>query len=283
MRRILVFMAIVLVSVTVWGRADAGGQQTEATMVVAAKMRISAAGDVESFALDGRDALPEGVARLLERQVPAWKFKPVLQDGVPTPVGALAHIRVRARPREDGRFNLEVVGATFGDEAVAGGLSLIELTDDTRPRYPVLLQGEGVAGIVYLFMEVSREGRVTRVATEQVNLTQYPRHGPSVVYMRDQLARAALKAVERWTFTTPTRGELAGDPYWNARVPVVFRPYADSPSGPGYGQWEAYLPGPRTQPDWIAAGEGGSDALPPDTISLVDPDAPQLLTQLGGR
>src|SRR5690606_26005401 len=57
----------------------------------------------------------------------------------------------------------------------------------------------------------------------------------------------------------PTTGEEVDDDHWTVRVPVEFRLYDDKPAA--YGQWEAYLPGPRTTAAWA------QDDVSPDAIA----------------
>src|SRR3546814_20895605 len=79
--------------------------------------------------------------------------------------------------------------------------------------------------------------------------------------MREYLGTAAADAAWKWTFHPPTTGEDVDEDYWAVRVPVDFQLYDDK--APGYGKWQAYLPGPRgtalwarddAEPDAICAG-----------------------------
>jgi len=95
-------------------------------------------------------------------------------------------------------------------------------------------------------VRVGRSGRAEDVAVEQVNLRMV---GPEreMARMREVLSRPAAAAARRWQFRLPTTGESADDESWTIRVPVDYRFYG---SGPRYGTWEAYVPGPRQPIPW---------------------------------
>ena len=68
-------------------------------------------------------------------------------------------------------------------------------------------------------------------------------------------------AARKWTFVPPTTGEAAGKDGWVVRVPVEYRYNQDKSSG--YGEWTAYLPGPRHRPEWAQPDPPG---FSPDTL-----------------
>ena len=79
--------------------------------------------------------------------------------------------------------------------------------------------------------------------------------------MRAALTKPALAAARRWEFRPPTRGESAGAEFWEVRMPVD---YAIGGSRTAYGEWEAYLPGPRMPVPWRV--EGLDSDVSPDTL-----------------
>lgn len=101
-------------------------------------------------------------------------------------------------------------------------------------------------------LRVGLDGTVQEAIAEQVNLDPYDREASMDRY-RKILADASLEATRQWTFNTPTKGPEVVDPYWVVRVPVNFnlRAWGGPPPTPSYGQWRAYIPGPRQTPPWI--------------------------------
>ncbi|HOS60516.1 MAG TPA: hypothetical protein PK661_10500, partial [Syntrophorhabdaceae bacterium] len=72
---------------------------------------------------------------------------------------------------------------------------------------------------------------------------------------------AALNVVRKWTFSIPTKGERAGQPYWSGILPVSFRMWGGSrPPDEEEGQWQAYFPGPCTPIPWrVLEQDDGKD------------------------
>src|SRR3546814_18244704 len=89
---------------------------------------------------------------------------------------------------------------------------------------------------------MGRQGTVEDMAVEQVNLTAYASNW-KMQRIRLGLAEAAVESARKWTFHTPSTGELAEDEFWSARVPVDFSYRGDKKVANGEG--DAYLPGDR--------------------------------------
>src|SRR3546814_8074861 len=73
------------------------------------------------------------------------------------------------------------------------------------PRDIVRMGGEGV---VYLLLKIGRQGTVEDMAVEQVNLTAYASNW-KMQRIRLGLAEAAVESARKWTFHTPSTGDLA--------------------------------------------------------------------------
>lgn len=61
-------------------------------------------------------------------------------------------------------------------------------------------------------------------------------------------AKPALLAARKWRFEVHTTGESANDEYWSVRVPVDYQFAGEKQE---YGQWQAYIPGPRQEVPWV--------------------------------
>src|SRR3546814_19281745 len=86
------------------------------------------------------------------------------------------------------------------------------------------------------------------MAVEQVNLTAYASNW-KMQRIRLGLAEAAVESARKWTFHTPSTGDLAEDEFWSHRVPVDFSYRGDKKVD--YGGWDAYLPGSRMTAPWL--------------------------------
>jgi hypothetical protein len=120
-----------------------------------------------------------------------------------------------------------------------------------------------LAGTVYLLVRAARDGTVTDVIAEQVNLKVVASENVMEQW-RHVFEKASVRQAKRWKFSPPTQGEKASADYFVMRVPVVFS--LDNPSRTNvYGRWEAYVPGPRKADPWQEGTEG--IGFSPDTLA----------------
>ena len=91
----------------------------------------------------------------------------------------------------------------------------------TPPRYPDDALYMGGKGVVYLILEVGRDGKVANVDAEQVNLRVAGTEG-QMELLRRSFANAARRAAKSWQFEVPTTGPHVDSPSWLVRVPVEF-------------------------------------------------------------
>lgn len=240
-------------------RARAAFEAMAVSMLVTGTIEVDQQGDVERFELDQRDKLPESVDRLFAEAVPAWRFEPTLADGLPVAVRAPMRVRVVAtKASEDSDSLLVRVGsASFG----ASGEGGLRMAESEPPQYPLNLLRMSLGGTVYFLMKVGRTGRVEDVVAEQVNLDVVASER-NMRRRRAQLAKSAVSAARDWTFVPPTDGDEVDAPFWVLRGIISFS--TDDRPPPDYGEWAAYVPGPRTVPDWAgvdaAAGVDSSQA-----------------------
>lgn len=256
--------------------AEEGGvrKQTEASMLVTGTIDIQRDGTVAAHALDRPEKLPSTVVQLLTQSIGRWRFEPVLVDGK----AALARTRmsVRVVAYRDGADNVRVrVGsATFGESSAEEWPSHDEPLE--RPGYPMVALRAGVSGTVYVVLKVGRDGKVTDLVAEQVNLGVVDSEGRMEMWRR-VLANAALRRAAQWTFVPPTKGPEVEAPYWGIRVPVAF---VFGTATNEYGTWEAYIPGPRTPAPWDDDEPRlGADAIAQDGFQPIGA-GPRLLSGL---
>jgi len=257
-------------------------RQVEASMVVTGTLVVAPDGSVGSYRLDRPERLPAPVVDLIGRNVPRWKFEPVVRDGKPVAAKARMSLRVVARPIEgdDQNYALSIRGTHFGD--AAGSLGFKEHRQG--PHYPEMAARGHVEGTVYLLLKVDRQGKVVDAVAQQVNLAAIGSEHLLQAW-REAFAKSALQAARTWTFNVSADGEDAETEFHYARVPVHYQLGERGQLAPDpYGRWEVYVPGPYQAVPWFDK-EGmisGVDALPDDGLYDVGHPGPVLLTPPGG-
>lgn len=264
-------------AVAAWANGPAAvRKQVEAGMRVTGMITIRPDGGVAAVDLDTPEKLPEGIAAFVGRHAAEWKFEPWLVGGTPVQVRTKMSVRLVGKSTGDAQMLVSIRGADFGDYEAMPDAEKITARRMQPPGYPLGAAQKGVQGIVYLVVKVERDGTVSDVVAEQVNL-RFIASEMQMNQYRQQLARVATAAARRWTFNPPTQGKAAGQAQWVARIPVDFNFGAER----RYGQWEAYVPGPRERVAWAHDDPAFSpDALPEGGIHLADGSGPKLLTPL---
>jgi|APAra7269097189_1048546.scaffolds.fasta_scaffold09102_1 hypothetical protein len=259
-------------------------EEVVASTLVTGTVQITAEGKVHSYKIDQADKLPVAARDLLDKNIPTWTFQRAV--ALPVDITERMTIRLVARIVDDKHDAISIVSASFDDDFRAMDETVVP-AKRTQPTYPGMSITANVNGAVYTLVFVGRDGRTQKVLAEQVNLrTAVPKRYQE--QFRKDLANAATKALSSWTWTVPTSGRLADSPGWWVRVPVIFtlnNKGKPEVKDPGYGEWDAYIPGPRLQMTWDKSGPNlqsqGSDAIADGSIHLDDSSA-RLTTPLGG-
>lgn len=186
-------------------------------------------------------------------------------------------VRLVGKSAGKDQMTVSIRGAEFGDYQARPEAERITGRKMTPPSYPESAAQVGAQGTVYLLVRIAPDGSVSDVATEQVNLRIIASE-PQMNLFRNQFARTATVAARRWTFKPPSQGEDARQTQWVVRVPVDFT-FGEKRK---YGQWEAYVPGPRERIAWAQQDDPAfsPDALPDGGIYLAGSKGPKLLTPL---
>jgi hypothetical protein len=272
MKRLFVGLAALAIA----GVASAGGpgavrKRVEASMILTGNVTIAPDGSVASYEIDKKDKVPADVLGLVQNTAAAWRFEPVLRDGHAVNARAPMSLRIVARREgaDSSNFVARVAGATFGDEHKDG--EQISYAERKAPGYPMAAVTDRVEGVVILLMKVGHDGKVVDVSAEQVNLGVVG-SDPDMRVWRKALAGPSVLAARDWTFHIPSSGPHANDPFYIVRAPVMFRLNRNGAAADTYGQWTAYVPGPKETADWVKEDRkdsGSTDALPDGQLSLV--------------
>jgi hypothetical protein len=256
-------------------------KQTELGMVVTGTIDIRPDGSVDHYAITDPAKIPAAVRGILARQVPQWKFEPVLVDGKAVMTHAHATLNIVAKPDGDS-YLAGIHSAQFYGGASDGTTRLSIREQAPKIAYPSVGLKMGMSGDVYLALKIGRDGKVLDAIVEKVNLTASASDA-QMAKARAALAESSLAAVRQWTFNLPTRGKTADQPYWIGTLPVIFNYTGQEVP---YGKWRPYLPGPCTEAPWPDPDptddpqEGHRCDPGPERAAAVDSDGPKLLTPL---
>lgn len=266
------------------GNAQASSAALEASMVVRGHIDIATDGSVEGLRLTHEDALEPNMANFIRKAVMAWRFEPIVEDGVAVPATAPVSLRLMAVRSDDGDFRASIRGASF-DVYDPTDATTVRWEKNTPPKYPSGALRAWVQGDVYLAVKVGRDGSVEDAAVRQVNLLSSDSER-NMKRWREALAAASLRTARDWRFLTPTEGEAAAEPYWLVTVPVAFRLIVPGqPQNTDEPRWTAYVPGPLQPLPWLAP-EDVRNATSPEALAdggvymVGEASGPKLLTPL---
>jgi hypothetical protein len=228
-------------------REDAMLSTAETSMLVTGTVDITADGKVARYAVDQDEKLPKAIVNMVARVAPKWTFAPVN-----LPENTIGRWKMTllfvAKRLESGGYSLQLRDAQFLSPAPEESAS-IDKKYMRYPHYPhAALSGASIPGTVYLAVRFDRSGRVLDVAVEQVNLRTLG-SGAQMARWRTALGKACLDAAKRWRFNVPATAFDAGQDSGIGRIPVSFMP--EGAPLTGYGEWEAYIPGPRSIIPWL--------------------------------
>lgn len=244
----------------------------EESMVVTGTITVGPDGGVQSYMVHDLDKLPPAARQIVQATVPRWRFVPVTANGKAVAVEAGMSLRIIADMIDKTHVRIRVAGAEFGCEAGRArnllpdacpkGSTISYAPHPRPPQYPLKAVQARVGGEVFLAIRIGRDGRVTQVAAQQVNL--YEKTDAPVHYRR-VLADASMDAARRWRFAVPTTGPNADKDDWVVQVPISY--WIGMPSSAPtrhYGQWNAYIPGPVQDVPWAdqaGAARGAANAV----------------------
>lgn len=260
----------------VGGREEAR-KRIESSMLVTGVIEIDKDGSVGGHTLDEADKLPPLVRELVAKAIPVLRFKPIEAGGQAVEARARMGLRVVARQTDGDNYSLRIASASFGSAKAAKRY----LPDGalTPPSYPPAAYRSKITGIVYLLLKIDAHGTVDDVATEQVNLTAFGTER-QMARGRALLSKASESTARQWKFNPPAPDDMGDGGYLAMRVPVEFMLADQKPVG--YGEWQAYVPGPRERrPEWLDANEASQspDAMIAGALYPVG-KGPKLVTPL---
>ncbi len=277
---LLLLAAFVATAGTTRQQRDAIREQAELSLTVTGTIDIDPAGHVVGYALDNPEKLPKGIVEMTSRQAPHWTFEPIALQTNAYSRSRMTLVFV-AKKLDGGRYEIATRSASFENPSPQARPSL-DPKSRRLPDYPFHAVGNAeVSGSVFLALRYDREGTIVDVDVEQVNLRVIGSESQMAQWRR-ALAGASLDAAKHWRLLVPP-GDIPEDKrYGYGRVPVSFM--FEGERLPRYGQWEAYIPGPRKAIPWW--DNTPMAATPPEALAPGafhgDTTGRRLLTPLDG-
>lgn len=209
-----------------------------------------------------------------EKQVRAWRFEPILEDGQPVnAVGRMSLQLSAVRDDAAGRAEFRIDQAYFLDPEPDTATRRAERAGSLRhPVYPEDPARSGVGAHVGVVVRLGADGAPADLAVEKLALVGAEPRSLGRKFA-SQFERATLAAVKHWRFPGYEAGQVL-------RVPVSYTPPRFA--GPRAG-WTPVHPMPREVPAWVLADASGRDAIqlaaggeaPSERLRLLTPLSPE--------
>lgn len=254
--------------------------QGDLSLLVDGTIIVASDGSVASYTLKQREKLPATVVDLIQKTVPAWHFRRVVDSPAEQEIKKRMSLRVMARPDGGGGYAAKVSDAYFYDVVTRNPLDDEKLT---QPEYPARALRYMASAMVYVLVRIDDAGHVTHATTQQVNVYA-DASGGELAGLQVLFAKAGLASVVRSPFPAASSplagGGGTGEHARFVRVPVAFDAGKGLPKDLDYGQWMPYRPGQSQSISWAKAAHGTSTADTVGERSMLSGGALMLSTPL---
>lgn len=200
------------------------------------ELAIGPDGNVSEYRLDTK--LADDVAALVDRNVRAWAFEPIVVDGKAVTAKTSFHLTLNAVPADDqpqkGNYLLRVENVSFGEPMKSSQLK--------PPRYPGSAIKSRVGAKVILSVRLDEHGNVVEALPYQTSLDRRAHTEQQAEQWRKVFEQTSLEAVKTWHYELSERVDGKAMGTW-ARVPVVYT-VMEMGRKPRDDQWRAFVPGP---------------------------------------
>lgn len=231
--------------------AAAHAGEVVATLSANGTIRIGPDGKVLSHRIDER--VPEQVAAAISRNVAAWTFEPILEEGRPVIAETPMHLTIEAIEHSADELALRLAYVWFGEQAIA--------LDSKAPVYPEAAIPYRVGARVMLALRLDEEGRVVKAHAYQ---TSFPKGvGERLAKrLRRDFERASVRAAKEWRYG-PEFSQPGGTTLYTAIV------YTLSELGADVAHWQMFVPGEIVPAPWVADDGAAAAPLTPDGTARI--------------
>jgi hypothetical protein len=207
------------------------------------EVQIAPDGHVSDYRL--QSTLAPEVAALVDRNVRAWHFEPIVIDGAAVVAKTSMHLHLNAEPQEGrGSYTVRVASVDFGDPQ--------RKSIGKAPRYPEEAVHARLGAKVLLSLRLDDAGNVIDAEPYQTSLDARTRNEFQAEQWRKRFERASVAAAKSWHYdlTETINGKPIGT---SAIVPIIYSISATpTPKTDG---WRAYVPGPVHPAPWSSPAQ----------------------------
>jgi hypothetical protein len=207
------------------------------------EVQIAPDGHVSDYRL--QSTLAPDVAALVDRNVRAWHFEPIVVDGAAVVAKTAMHLHLNAELQE-GRnsYIVRVSAIDFGEPQRKAQVK--------APRYPGEAAHARLGAKVLLSLRLDDAGNVVDAQPYQTSLDARARSEFQAEQWRKLFERASVAAAKNWHYdlTETVNGKKIGT---NAIVPIVYA--ISEPGTPKSDDWKAYVPGPVHPAPWATPSQ----------------------------
>lgn len=284
---LLVILLLPALAMSANKRVSEVRKSTEISTLMTGTIVVDEKGQVSRFQIDEREKFTPTVVDFVEAATAEWDFEPLSDsNGKPATARNKFSLRLAAQQQDDGTYSVRIAGVDFRPyaEATVAANTELRVRERVRLKYPETAAYWGAHGTVYVVVKVAPDGKVIDAVVSQVNL-RVVADERDMEMLRKAFAQEAVRGLKKWRMDYPAEGEQASKPYLLGSVTIDFRLNGDK--APEYGQWEAYIPGPRVPVPWPDLEQElpgySPDAVAGDGIRLAgEKGALKLLTPLQG-
>jgi hypothetical protein len=220
----------------------------------------------------------------VERTLRAWRFHPVVVDGVARQARTGFDLQLVGR-KVDAGYSVRVDGVDFRLPKDTPNLKELGISGRELhpPRYPKDAMMAGVSGRVVLGIRVTPDGTTGDVTVVRSMLFgTMPRGGKFAQRYLKQLEDASLAAVRTWRYTVPSGVAVGDAASMTVLTPMEFKMGEFDTDVPG--QWLPVMRQPTRRIPWMSDDAGLGDALGGAAGSLASGSNPiRLLTPAAGQ
>jgi hypothetical protein len=231
--------------------------ETVASLQVEGELDIDAAGRVAAYRI--ATELPDEIRASLDRDIPAWRFEPIVEGEPMEAVTVAMTIALVARPAGDAAFAVQVEKVRLWRKQ-PGPITAVDdatLRIATRklkpPQYPDAVREYGLDAAVLVAVLLDTEGNVVEAEVLQSALYNVNGKEANLLKALSYFERSVIAGARRWRFDVAAHGAPTAD---DLTVIVPVRYHFDTRKVKP-GDWQRLSRTPMRRASWQVVPDEG--------------------------